>query len=62
MDEYLELNDQAAMEASAAEIAVLTDLKNRARTWYMPTSRDLSPGKQALIVEWAAEVARRNQP
>jgi hypothetical protein len=60
MDKHIELNNQADMEEHAEEILESTDPGNRARTWYMPISRDLSSGKRRLIEEWAAEVAGRN--
>jgi hypothetical protein len=53
MSKVIPLDNQAAMEAAAAEIVRRTDPALRQSTRYMPITRDLSSGKHDLIVKWA---------
>jgi hypothetical protein len=59
MSQIIPFDDRSAMEAHADALVARTDPKLWHSTLYMPVTRDLSPGKRALLVEWADQVRRR---
>ncbi|MDG3008289.1 hypothetical protein [Paludisphaera mucosa] len=58
MSQVIDFSNQTQMEDNAERIAQGIDPRLRSNTRFMPVSRDLSAGKRALIVEWAARVVR----
>ncbi len=62
MSRYFPFNDQAAMEANALRIQQLTDPKLFNKTYYMPVTRELSPGKRQLIEQWCQKILQNNTP
>ena len=59
MSQHIPFDKKCAMENAAPYIVDVTNPAHWGSTKYMPITRDLSRGKRALLVEWAAAVAAR---